>query len=81
MNFLQILKIALGLLPIIHDTVDAVEKLFPQGGNGAKKLEMVKSIIENTLAVSDSAGATMQVVWPVVSGMIAQIVSFKKLIG
>jgi hypothetical protein len=81
MNFLTILKIALSLLPIIHDAVDQVETLFPQGGKGAAKLEMVKSIIENTLAVSDSAGATMQVVWPVVSGMIAQIVSIKKLIG
>lgn len=80
MNFLSILKLALSLLPIIHDAVDQIEKLFPQGGNGARKLELVKAIIEQVLSVTDTTGATMSLVWPIVSGIVSQIVAMKKAI-
>lgn len=80
MNFLEILKLAISLLPILHDAVASVETLFPQGGNGQKKLDMVKGILEQAMTAGGYASTAFSAVWPVASSLIASIVSMKKVV-
>lgn len=52
MNYLQILKLVVQLLPYIIDTVKAVEAAIPAAGQGSAKLEAAKGII---MSVTDIA--------------------------
>lgn len=86
MNFLAIMQLITSLLPIIHNTVEQVEVLFPEKGRGAEKLAMVKDVVETAINVSDigsamaqaGRGAPSDTLWPVVSGVIGSIVAMKK---
>lgn len=51
MNFLQILKLVLQLLPLVLDAVKTVEASVNVSGNGAAKLELVKGILTNTVDI------------------------------
>ena len=80
MNFiaiLQAIKLVFSLLPLIHDAVNQIELLFPQGGVGAQKLEMVKGVIEKAMAAYGVAGDTFGAIWPMISGLISSFVSIK----
>lgn len=81
MNFIEILKLVFSLLPILHDAVAAVEALFPQGGNGQKKLDMVRAILEQAMSASGAASSTFSIVWPVLSTTIGSIVAIKKAVS
>lgn len=52
MNYLVILKLIVQLLPLIIDSVKAVEAAIPTSGQGSAKLEAVKGIV---MSVSDIA--------------------------
>jgi hypothetical protein len=81
MNFLAMLRLVFSLLPIIHEAIDQIETLFPQGGNGATKLAMVQSVIEKAMKVTDTGGAVFSAIWPTVAGLIGDIVAMKKKIA
>lgn len=80
MNFLAIInavKLVFQLLPLIHDAVNQIELLFPQGGMGQQKLEMVKGVIEKAMSAFGVGEQVFSNVWPMISGLIAQFVSIK----
>jgi hypothetical protein len=52
MNYLSVLKLIVQILPLIIDTVKAVEAAIPQAGQGSAKLEAAKGII---MSVTDIA--------------------------
>lgn len=77
MNFFVTVKTIVSLLPTIIEAVTTVEKLFPEGGKGAAKLEMVKGMLQ---AAHDHAGKVddFEAFWPVVKKTIDAIVTFMK---
>src|SRR6266705_2200530 len=77
MNFFAVLKLVFSLLPIIHSAIDQIEALFPLGGYGVQKLDMVKNIIEKAMSVSDLGGSAFTAVWPMIAGIVGDIVSIK----
>ena len=52
MNYLTILKLIVQLLPLIIDSVKAIEAAIPTAGKGSAKLEAVKGIV---MGVADIA--------------------------
>lgn len=78
MNYLSILKLILSMLPLIHAAIDQIDDLFPQGGYGAHKLELVKSILEKAMQVSDLGNMAFDSIWPTLNAIISQIVAIKK---
>lgn len=52
MNYLQILKLIVQILPLVIDTVKAVEAAIPQAGMGSAKLEAAKGIIMSVEAIA-----------------------------
>lgn len=78
MKYLEMIKLALALLPILYSAVDQIEDMFPQGGNGQQKLEMVKNIIQSAMTVSEFGVNGFNTVWPMLASMVGGIVAMKK---
>lgn len=57
MNYIQILKLVVQLLPYIIDTIKVVEAAIPQAGMGNAKLEAAKGIIMSVQAITDDVDA------------------------
>jgi len=81
MDFASIIndaKLLVSLLPVLSQLVDQVEQLFPQGGKGQQKLELVKTALQHASQVAGSTEATFNSVWPTLSSMVSSIVALKK---
>lgn len=77
MSFITYFKLAVQLIPIIHEAVTQVEALFPEGGNGKKKLAMVRSTLEKAHAIANT-GTSFAELWPVVDVLITHTVNRTK---
>lgn len=78
MNFIETVKLVVTMLPTIVDAISTVEKLFPEGGKGQAKLEMVKGMLTAANEQAESKIADFEKIWPLFSKIIAGIVAFKK---
>jgi hypothetical protein len=78
MNFFTTVKTIVSLLPTIIEAVNTVEKLFPEGGKGAAKLELVRSMLR---AANEHAGKVeeFEAYWPVIKKTIDAVVAFMKV--
>ena len=81
MKYLTLLRLAFSMLPIIHTAVDQIEDMFPQGGNGAQKLAMVKNIIESAMNMSELGSNAFTTLWPMIASIVADIVALKKKVS
>ena len=79
-NFFAILQIVNQLFPLLKQMIDVVESAFPQGGNGAAKLEMVKQNLQNAYATISGASIAFEQVWSVLKPQIDSIVALTKTI-
>jgi sulfur transfer complex TusBCD TusB component (DsrH family) len=52
MSYIAILKLIVQLLPLIIDTVKAIEAAIPAAGKGSAKLEAVKGIVMEVAAIA-----------------------------
>lgn len=57
----------INFLPVLMQLVVAVESMFPAGGQGAVKLELVKNML---VAAHTDAAVLLPVLEPVVSGLV-----------
>ena len=87
-TIIAIITMVTTLLPLMKETIAAVEKMFPEGGQGAQKLAMVLGIVQNAIDVSGELQDAAPKIMPMVSGIVSSIVAianatgqFKKSIG
>lgn len=73
MQFIELAKLLLSLLPAIIQAVTAIEAAMPEGGNGAAKLAMVKSALETAYEYSGKIG-DLGAIWNPVEKVIGAIV-------
>jgi len=73
MNALATLKMIIDLLPLVIQTIKAVEDAIPGTGKGEAKLTMVRGVLESV----DLGTAS---IWPAIEKVIAAIVAtFNKI--
>lgn len=75
------IKLILTLLPLILQVVEAVEAAFPEGGQGAAKLAMVRKIIEVAYKATSDMTVAFDAVWPVFEQTIAAVVATYNTLG
>lgn len=75
MNFLQIVKLILSMLPAIIEAVKAIEAALPAGGQGAAKLDAIKGVLQSAYGVANDATAQFEAVWPAISGTVSALVA------
>jgi hypothetical protein len=81
MQFLQLLKVMAQLLPMLGQIVQAVENIMPLPGQGAKKLALVRQILDNAYKIAGDLTIAFDTLWPLISGAIASIVTLNNATG
>lgn len=75
MGFLEIVKIVLGLLPVILDAVKSIEAAIPISGKGKEKMDLIKTALQTTYDATNQTKTTFQVIWPQLESIITKVVS------
>lgn len=73
-QFAQILKIILGIFPSIIQAIKALEELFPQAGQGAVKLEVLKTVVQEASELADDLSVSFDQLWPAINNLVNGIV-------
>ena len=77
MGLMELIKLIAMLLPVIHQIVLLVEGLFPNAGQGARKLDAAVGIIESVLptvgVAADQASQIAANLRPVISGVVSAL--------
>uniref|UniRef100_A0A6C0JVN6 Uncharacterized protein n=1 Tax=viral metagenome TaxID=1070528 RepID=A0A6C0JVN6_9ZZZZ len=81
MTFLEKVKMVLGLLPVIIDTIKAIENAIPVEGKGKDKLELVKNVLQTTFETSNQSLELFQDVWPTLQSVISAVVATFNTLG
>lgn len=76
-QFLLIISIINQLFPLIIQTVQAVESAFPQSGQGAAKLEIVRNVLQSAFGTLQLAETNFEAVWPAINAVITGVVKLK----
>ena len=86
MQFLNILKTILTLLPLLIETVRVIEQALPQSGTGAQKLALIRDTIQSAYTIATDTTVQFEAMWPAINTVVTAIVSlfnstgvFKKL--
>jgi hypothetical protein len=80
-NVIAIIKLVLSLVPVILETVKAVEAALPQSGQGAAKLALVRTTVHAAFDVAGNAVATFEQVWPALEKTIGAVVGLFNTTG
>lgn len=73
-NFLVIVRVVLGLLPLLIDAVKAVEAAMPQAGQGQAKLTIVRTALEAAFSIASDVSVTFAQVWPALERTVGAVV-------
>lgn len=80
-QFLMILSLVQQLFPMVIAIVKQVEEAFPEGGQGAVKLAMVRSALETAFRSYTEAQVTFDKLWPTLKIMIDGAVAIYNATG
>ena len=64
-----------GLTPILGALITSAEKLFPNAGSGAQKLEYVQTVVKDVLTFGGAVVADVEAVLPAITTVINNIVA------
>ena len=73
MNFIEIFKLVVQLLPLLIEAIKSIEATIPGTGRGEMKLALIRSALESS---SEAAGMLdFESIWGVASKLISGIVN------
>ena len=75
MAFFEILKLVIGLLPLLLQAIKAVEQAIPDAGKGSEKLELIKGLVQTSYDTSSKLSVSFEQLWPTVQGTVQAIVN------
>lgn len=80
-NFIALAKTVLSLLPVIIQTVQAIESALPAQGQGAAKLELVKNTLQATFTTANDTVGTFEGLWNTLQPVVTSVVTFMNNTG
>lgn len=78
MNFIEVAKAIFQLMPVVIEAVKQVEAMFPEGGKGQLKLEMVRSTLEEGYKIVGNTAQDFAALWPALNAIITVAVKLLK---
>lgn len=81
MNFIAVMQLLGALIPIISQTIKAVEEAIPAPGQGPAKLQLMKGMLEGAYGQMNNATIAFESIWPMIQGMVASLVAIYNTIG
>ncbi len=73
-QFLSLFKTLVSLLPTLAQAVRLIEEAVPAGGQGAKKLEVVREALQASYAATQDLTTPLTSLWPVIERTVAALV-------
>lgn len=80
-KFLQIILIINQLFPAIVGFIRQIEDAFPEQGQGAAKLEMLRKLLESAFQAIGDVSVTWAEIWPKLQVLINSIVGMFNAVG
>lgn len=80
-KFLTLVQLVLQLFPALIQFVRQIEAVIPEGGQGAAKLDLIRTMLEKAFAAVGAIGVTWSEVWPVLQSMIDRLVALFNAAG
>lgn len=81
LQIIQIARLVLSLLPLILDTVRAIEAALPEGGQGKAKLAMIRETLAGVFETVGDATTTFEQVWPALERTVGAVVGLFNTVG
>lgn len=75
---LAILAAIRQLLPAVVQLVQDIEAAMPQAGQGSKKLEMARTVLQTAVGDMQGVGVAFDALWPALSAVIGAQVAIMK---
>ncbi|MBZ0105522.1 MAG: hypothetical protein K8H84_07805 [Sulfuricella denitrificans] len=75
MQFLQILKLIISLLPLLVDAIKTIEAAMPGSGQGVAKLEALRTIMQSSYSGAADAIGTFEQIWPKIQDVAGGLVA------
>lgn len=75
MQFIEILKLIISILPLLIEAITTVENAIPGKSNGEAKLAVIKSVIETVYQSSNDISVKIDKLWPAVQSVISGLIS------
>lgn len=80
-KFLELAKLILSLIPVIIDTIKAIEAAIPGEGKGEQKLAMVRGALESVYEVSPAISSSFDELWGAISKVVSLTVGIFNATG
>lgn len=74
-RFFIVAKAILGLLPVILEALQAIEKSLPVGGQGATKLGLLREAVAGAYDTAGELGVAFQDLWPTIERVVSAAVT------
>ncbi len=71
---IAIIRLVVTLLPTLIDAVKAVEAAFPVGGQGARKLDAVRAILQSAYETAADVTLKFDTLWPALAATVSAVV-------
>ena len=81
MQYLQLIKAVLALLPLILEAVRAIEAALPESGQGQTKLALVRAAVESGYNAASDAIVSFEQLWPALESTIGAVVGAFNAVG
>lgn len=78
LQLLEILSLIIKLLPLIKETVIALEGMFPDSGTGASKKAILNSVLDQAIDASSTLATTYAAAKPALQVIIDSVVAVTK---
>lgn len=75
MKAILIIRVIASLIPVLIESIKAVEEALPGKGKGEQKLAMVRQLIEAAYAVGGNMSLKFDEIWPLLNDLIATAVA------
>jgi hypothetical protein len=75
MKFLAAARLIISLMPMLIAAIKSAEEIFPESGNGATKLALVRGMIESAYATAGDTESTFDEAWPAIKRAVDSIVA------
>lgn len=81
MQYITLIKTIISLLPLLIQAIQTIEGALPEGGNGAAKLAVLKSVLENAYRLTNDIGIQFDALWPAISSIAGELVKLFNTAG
>lgn len=80
-QFIAIVQLVLQLFPILVSTVKSIEEAIPASGQGAAKLQIIRTVLESAFSTIQDVTVTFEQVWPSIEKVVASVVQIYNTLG